>query len=132
MSETRMNPKKLGCLLAGVFLFGRIHANTMSPGQVDLSFAPPLSGQPNNAVLAAVTQPDGKVIMAGIFDLAGSRRFRGIARLLSTGGLDGGFDPGSGVDTMVNTLALQSDGKILIAGPFKQMNGLARAGVCRL
>src|SRR5438270_3865535 len=124
--------KKLSCLCAPFLLLISALAGTMSPGQVDLSFAPPVSGQPNNPVLATLTQPDGRILIAGAFDFVGSFRYRGVGRLLSSGGLDASFNPGTGADTIVNALALQPDGKIILGGPFRQINGIARPGICRL
>ncbi len=50
----------------------------------------------------------------------------------AAGEVDLSFDPGSGLDGSVGALALQPDGKILIAGNFTQVRGLARPGLARL
>ena len=49
------------------------------------------------------------------------------------GELDPGFDPGSTTDgAVVNSIVVQSDGKIVVAGNFSQMGGAYRNGVARL
>lgn len=42
------------------------------------------------------------------------------------------FDPGSGVSGTVNAVVLQPDGKVIIAGAFTTVKGLARPGIARL
>src|SRR5204862_356668 len=42
------------------------------------------------------------------------------------------FDPGTGPDGEVNTIALQADGSILIGGAFSLINDEPRAGIARL
>ena len=42
------------------------------------------------------------------------------------------FNPGVGPDSSVFDLSLQSDGKILLAGPFTSVAGVARNGLARL
>jgi uncharacterized delta-60 repeat protein len=48
------------------------------------------------------------------------------------GSLDAGFNPGSGADDSVAAIAVQPDGKVLIAGSFRHVNGVARDLVARL
>ena len=48
------------------------------------------------------------------------------------GDVDLSFDPGSGVNGVVNTLAAQPDGKVLISGSFTTVKGLIRPGLARL
>jgi uncharacterized delta-60 repeat protein len=55
-----------------------------------------------------------------------------IARINANGSLDETFDPGSGPDDVVDCIAIQSDGKILIGGRFNQVNGVTRNLVARL
>ncbi len=40
----------------------------------------------------------------------------------SPGDLNSGFDPGSGADSVVSSVALQPDGKVLIGGLFFTVN----------
>ncbi len=48
------------------------------------------------------------------------------------GMLDLSFDPGLGADGEVTAMAVQSDGRILIAGGFQHVQGVARRGIARL
>ncbi len=48
------------------------------------------------------------------------------------GSLDPNFNPGTGANNLVRTLAIQPDGKIVIGGAFTNFNGAARNFLCRL
>ncbi len=50
----------------------------------------------------------------------------------SSGSLDTSFDPGTGTNTLVESIAVQADGKILIGGPFNTYNGTSINGIARL
>jgi uncharacterized delta-60 repeat protein len=79
-----------------------------------------------------VLQPDGKILIIGRFFNYGTTARHSIARLNSDGSLDAGFDPAAGTDGVINGLALQPDGKIIIAGDFTKYRGVARIDVARL
>ena len=55
-----------------------------------------------------------------------------VAALAQPGSLDTSFNPGTGVDLVVNSVALQSDGKVLISGHFSSFNNTARTNAARL
>jgi hypothetical protein len=59
-------------------------------------------------------------------------RSKGVARLLSNGTLDTTFNPGTGADNWVNSIALQTDGKIVIGGIFTNFNGTLANHLARL
>lgn len=61
----------------------------------------------------------------------GTNRNR-IVRLNSDGSLDTSFNPGTGADGLVRSIALQPDGNVLIGGNFTTVNGVARPYVARL
>jgi uncharacterized delta-60 repeat protein len=102
-----------------------------SAGNVDLSFDPGV----DSGVNAVVVQPDGKIVIGGFFFMAGgggsgnTPRMR-LARLNADGTLDMTFDPGA--DGNVEALALQTDGKILVAGAFFNLAGDSRSKIGRL
>lgn len=110
-------------------------------GDLDFSFTriiptnyPVASGSSTDTeVRAVLVQPDGKVVMAGAFT-ATRGAFRGrIARLNSDGTLDRTFIEGlSGASNPIHSLALQGDGKILIGGSFRSVNGVPRSFIARL
>lgn len=107
----------------------RFNAN----GSLDTNFKPGTGA--DGVVYAVEVQPDGKILLGGTFTtIRGSDR-GGIARLTSSGALDAlsAFDPGTGAEGgAVYALALQSDGKVLLAGDFTSVRGAARDGVGRL
>ena len=89
----------------------------------------------NGLVNAAVLQPDGKVLIAGIFNKVHGVVCHNLARLHADGTLDSTFDPGEGPDYGIERggLILQEDGKLLITGNFEYVNGVPRAaGIARL
>lgn len=99
-------------------------------GSLDTGFDPGTGA--NLIVWSTVVQPDGKIIIGGQFtNYNGTTRNR-IARLNADGSLDSGFDPGSGANTNIRTVALQPDGKILIGGDFGNYDGVPRGMVARI
>ena len=55
-----------------------------------------------------------------------------IARLTTSGAFDATFSMGTGFNSTVNSLILQLDGKILVAGAFTSYNGTTRNRVVRI
>jgi uncharacterized delta-60 repeat protein len=86
----------------------------------------------NGSISKAIPQSDGKVVIVGSFSYIGNVERAGIARLNADGTLDQTFDAGTGANGTVNLVATQSDGKVLIVGPFTSVNGTTRNGVARL
>jgi uncharacterized delta-60 repeat protein len=104
-------------------------ARLNADGTLDSSFNP---GTGTFGILSVALQPDGKVLIGGSFTtFSGTNRNR-IARLNVNGSLDSSFNPGTGADGEVRSMALQSDGKVLINGPFLTVNGVGRWYVARL
>lgn len=77
-------------------------------------------------------QPDGKIIVGGLFFKYKGIPRAGIARLYPDGSLDESFDPGLGFDGPVEQIVLQADGKILVCGAFKKYDGNACPSLVRL
>lgn len=74
-------------------------------------------------IRAAVEMPDGKYLVGGQFqDFSNGVNQRGIIRLNSNGSQDMGFDAGFEINPIINAIALQPDGKILIAGGYGTMS----------
>ncbi|HET6226109.1 MAG TPA: T9SS type A sorting domain-containing protein [Bacteroidia bacterium] len=86
----------------------------------------------NGTVLATAVQSNQRIIMAGIFSRYNSESVNSIVRLRRTGQLDPSFDAGSGANGKINTVAIQSDGKILIGGKFTSFDGNACNNIARL
>ncbi len=102
-------------------------------GALDITFD---QGMGANAlpVTALCRQPDGKVLVAGAFtSLRGVARSH-LARLQPNGGLDAGFNPGTGPGAggAITALCVQPDGKILVGGQFLTWNGASNKTLVRL
>ena len=89
----------------------------------------------NQNVYSIVVQSDGKILMGGFFTsltpnggATVTRNF--IARVNSDGTVDTAFDPNA--DFTVDTITLQSDGKILVGGDFVNIGGQPRFFFARL
>jgi len=116
-------------LLGGSFTYFTPNAGTVSTaraysarlnsdGTVDTSWQPNL----NRNVLAQVVQTDGKIVVAGAFtvlkpqtDTTFTTRYY-IARLNADSNVDQSYNPRA--SAQINSLALQSDGKIIVGGQF--------------
>jgi uncharacterized delta-60 repeat protein len=158
MDESFVAPAKevtaLAVQLDGKILFGGFWdqgngvlrsgiARLENDGSMDLTFNGARLGGFYTFPSSIALQQDGKIIIGGIFDSVTGVSRRGIARLNTDGSLDNSFDPGTGVNferfdhggwdgRSVASVAIQKDGKILIAGKFERVNGIARANVARL
>ena len=97
---------------------GRLNAD----GTLDTSFNPGA----NSTVYALALQADGKIIVSGDFTAlggggTGTTARNKIGRLNPDGTPDNSFDPGA--NDRVQALAVQADGKILVAGNFSILGG---------
>ncbi|HWM23710.1 MAG TPA: hypothetical protein VNP98_02725 [Chthoniobacterales bacterium] len=92
-------------------------------------FDPNVTG-PNSKVAVTVVQPDGKILIGGIFSTVLGVPRQNIARLNPDGTLDAAFDPNA--NDNVYSIALQADGKILVAGDFETIGGQSRNHIARL
>ena len=90
----------------------------------------------NNNVFAIAVQPDGKILVGGIFTTltpnggAAVTRNR-IARLETDGRLDQTLNL-TAIGSTVFATAVQPDGKVLIGGNFTSILGVARTNIARL
>ncbi len=107
--------------------YGRI-ARFNPDGSLDTSFANP---QLDGLVMAIALQPDGKIVLGGLFTSANSMTYRRAVRLNSDGTVDTSFaDPN--FDNYVSDLALLDDGKIIFVGAFANAGGNAYGRVARV
>lgn len=96
-------------------------ARLNADGSPDAGFAPGTG--PDDMISALLLQPDGKLVIGGSFtDYNGTARTR-IARINTDGSVDNTFDPGTGTNLLILSMALNSDGKIIIGGLFTDYNG---------
>jgi uncharacterized delta-60 repeat protein len=107
-------------------------ARLNSDGRLDESFDPG-SHIAGGSVLSLAWQTNGQVLIAGTFTNVENASRNGIARLNANGSLDPTFAPGTGATpAAVNSMMLQSDGAVLLAGDFTSMNGVSRLRFARL
>jgi uncharacterized delta-60 repeat protein len=128
--------QRLGITLLMVALLGTgaQYANAQD-GSLDTSFQPGAGASypgNDNSVYSVLLQVDGKILIGGNFTLVNNVARGGVARLNPNGSLDTSFNPGSGANGPVNAMALQPDGKVIIAGDFAFFNTFARNRIARL
>jgi uncharacterized delta-60 repeat protein len=117
---------------------GRIRnvARLNPDGSLDPAFVlsndAPAGGLGDGEVRGLAVQPDGKILLAGYFTRFGTITRRGVARLEADGALDTTFDPGLGASADTASVAVQPDGKILLAGDFLVFNGQQLSRIARL
>jgi uncharacterized delta-60 repeat protein len=89
---------------------------------------------PNGVVKCFATQSDGKILVGGEFSSVSGTARRCLFRINQDGTLDTSFVPGeiAGWFPSVNSISVQSDGKIIIGGRFDQVAGRGRGGIARL
>jgi uncharacterized delta-60 repeat protein len=105
-------------------------ARLNADGTLDTTFT--TGTGPDDWIEETAIQADGKILIAGSFNnYNGTARSR-IARINADGTLDTGFTIGTGADARVRTVAVQSDGKIVIGGDFNTFNGTASKRLARL
>lgn len=84
------------------------------------------------AVWTLTGQPDGRLILSGLFGTYDGTAVKGLIRVHADGSLDTGFDTGTGPNSLVRAVAVQPDGKVLITGQFTTYDGEPVAGIARL
>lgn len=90
------------------------------------------SGSTVGAVWSIARQDDGKLLLSGLFTTYDGVARKNLARVNADGSLDATFNTGGGPNNVVRAVAVQPDGKVLIAGPFTAYDQVPRAGVARL
>jgi uncharacterized delta-60 repeat protein len=88
----------------------------------------------NGTVYSVATQSDGKIFIVGSFTTFNGATVNRIVRLNSDGTLDTTFtaNTGTGFNSFTYSIAIQSDGKIVIGGNFTTFNGATVNGIVRL
>src|SRR5207247_230136 len=89
----------------------------------------------DNEVSSITVQRDGKILAGGHFGIIGGETRNRIARLDPTTGLADSFDPnatGFGINTVVASIVVQADDKILVGGFFSNIGGQPRYSIARL
>ena len=99
-----------------------------STGTLDTSF----NSTVKVTVLSLVLEDDGKIIIGGGFSTVNGNFKNALARLNSDGTTDDSFDYVLSFAASAYTIAVQSDGKILIGGNFEYVNQRLKNGIVRL
>ncbi len=99
-------------------------------GSLDSGFDPGTGADSN--VYALAVQPDGRILIGGIFTAVNGTSRNGIARLNSDGSLDTSFNPGSGLNGSPSSILVQADARIVLGGGFTSVGGTPRNCVARL
>jgi uncharacterized delta-60 repeat protein len=124
-------------IVGGAFTaFGGILAKYIarinSDNTLDTSFSP-VGTSLNGIVNAIALASDGKIVVGGEFNDYNGTALTSIARLSTTGTLDTSFAlTGTGLDNTVNTLAMDSNGKIIVGGLFSSYDGTPTSGIIRI
>jgi uncharacterized delta-60 repeat protein/gliding motility-associated-like protein len=105
-------------------------ARLNTDGSLDASFN--IGTGTDGAVSTIAIQSDGKIIIGGIFTKYNGATSNYITRLNSDGRLDSSFNNGSRADNGIETIAMQSDGKIIIGGALTSYNGIVKNHIARL
>ncbi len=77
-------------------------------------------------------QSDNKILVAGLFETINGASRRNLVRLNTDGTVDCSFDPGASSDSVIEGLAIQSNGQILISGSFTSYESTPRYGLARI
>lgn len=107
-------------------------ARINSDGSLDVSFNPGTGTNSGSNVFTSYIQTDGKIIIGGEFISYNGTAINNIARLNDNGSLDASFMVGTGADSYVYGISIQSDDKIIIVGEFVNYNGTPRSHIARL
>jgi uncharacterized delta-60 repeat protein len=102
-------------------------------GVVDESFTASIEETNGSAwVWPIVRQPDGKLLVGGLFNAVNSEPVTNLVRLEPDGAIDHSFTPGGGPNDYVSDIVVQPDGKILVGGLFGYFDGVVRGRITRL
>ncbi len=114
------------CRVAAVLVLAGLMLGAPAYSQPTNVFGPGAS----STVYALALQPDGKVLVGGLFSRLGGQSRTGIGRINADGTLDASFHPVNSGG--VYALSVQPDGKILAGGAFSRLGGQSRSRLGRL
>jgi uncharacterized delta-60 repeat protein len=129
--------KRLALVSTVVVLVLTFQFTALAAGELDTSFNSSLYAVADATVHVVEKQPDGKILVGGYFSAANTTATAGLIRL----NLDGTVDPSLSYQNLFNSLggsasvtalALQTDGKIIVAGLLLSAAGTPEPGVRRL
>jgi uncharacterized delta-60 repeat protein len=102
-------------------------------GSVDTTFNASLNTTNTGVAYALLVQKDGRIVLGGGFTTVNGQPCTNLARLSPDGSPDPAFSASSGaIDGSVYALSLQSDGKLIMGGAFRNILGQPRIAIARL
>jgi uncharacterized delta-60 repeat protein len=103
-------------------------------GTRDTAFTTNTGNAANSLIYAIAVQSDGKILVGGFFTTWNGATVNYIVRLNADGTRDTAFttNTGAGANGGVFSIAVQSDGKILVGGTFTTWNGATVNSIVRL
>jgi uncharacterized delta-60 repeat protein len=114
-------------------------ARLNSDGTTDTNFNAAIGGTVaypyTPAVYSLALQPDGKIVVGGLFTSIGGQIHNYIGRLYPNGTVDTNFNHGAAaslIPAFIYSLAIQPDGSIVAGGSFSNLVGQARTNLARL
>lgn len=108
---------------------GRLYRET-TDGEIDATFAAGTGF--DNGVNKILVLSDDSILAGGNFTQYNSTNTSRLAKILSDGSLDPSFLIGTGFNSSVLDMALQADGKIVVAGNFTTYQGTSVPRIARL
>lgn len=101
-------------------------------GNIDTSFHPGLTNSATSVNSIALDTINNKIYIGGNFSSYDGVSRNRIARLNWDGSLDLTFNTGTGFNSTVNEILIQSDNKIVVGGWFTSYDGIIRNQIARL
>jgi uncharacterized delta-60 repeat protein len=107
---------------------------TEALGFLDTAFTTNTGTAANNTVDSIAIQTDGKILVGGNFTTWNGTNINRMVRLNSDGTRDTAFttNAGTAANNIVRSIAVQTDGKILVGGNFTDWNGTTINYILRL
>ena len=99
-------------------------ARMNADGSLDTSFLGIPNSGANDTISCLALQPDGRIVIGGVFTSFNATSRGHIARLNADGSLDATFNPSA--NSPVYALTVQPDGRILVGGFFTTLGGQTR------
>ncbi|MBO9703287.1 MAG: T9SS type A sorting domain-containing protein [Sporocytophaga sp.] len=87
-----------------------------------------LNGEPRSIII----QPDQKILASGLFSTYNGAAAQGVVRINVDGSKDNSLNSSTGASSEVWTMALQSDGKIILGGSFTKYKGITKNYLVRI
>ena len=106
-------------------------ARLLPNGTLDSTFNPSGAGA-SSTISSVALQTNGQIIIGGDFTSYNQTNINFVARLNTDGTLDTSFNPGVGPNDDVNSVAVETNGTIIIGGAFTQIDNQNTAYIAGL